>query len=107
MIKAGHKILALPIEKIAYFFSQNKLTYAMAKEGKKYPIDQTLEMVDAQLNPKVFFRANRQYIIGIDSINEIHPYFKGRLKVALSPEADDQITISSEKTREFKMWLDL
>ena len=84
-----------------------KLIYTIAKEGKKYPIDQTLEIVDAQLDAKVFFRANRQYIIGIDFNNEIHPYFKGRLKVALSPEADDQITISSEKTREFKMWLDL
>lgn len=107
MIKAGQKILALPIEKVAYFFSQHKLTYAVTKEDKKYPIDQPLEVVDSQLDPKQFFRANRQYIISIDSIGEIHPYFKGRMKVTLNPAAEEDITISSEKTPEFKHWLDM
>lgn len=106
MIKAGQKILALPVEKIAYFFSQHKLTYAVTKEDKKYPIDQPLELVDGQLDPKVFFRANRQFIIGIESIAEIHPHFKGRMKVTLHPAAEEEITISSEKTPEFKQWLD-
>lgn len=107
MIKAGQKILALPVEKVAYFFSQHKLTYAVTKEDKKYPIDQPLEVVDSQLDPKQFFRANRQYIISIDSIGEIHPYFKGRMKVTLNPAAEEDITISSEKTPEFKHWLDM
>lgn len=107
MIKAGQKILALPVEKIAYFFSQHKLTYAVTREGKKYPIDQPLEVVDSQLDPKVFFRANRQYLISIESIAEIEPYFKGRLKVSLQPTAADELTISAERTPEFKHWLDM
>ena len=107
MIKAGQKILALPVEKVAYFYSQHKLTYAVTKEDKKYPIDQPLEIVDSQLDPKQFFRANRQFIISINSIGEIHPYFKGRMKVTLNPPAEEDITISSEKTPEFKHWLDM
>ena len=107
MIKAGQKILALPVEKISYFFSQNKLTYAVTKDDKKYPIDQPLEVVGSQLDPKVFFRANRQFLISIESIAEIHPYFKGRMKVELSPETTEEIVISSERTPEFKAWLDM
>ena len=107
MIKAGQKILALPVEKIAYFFSQHKLTYAVTRDGKKYPIDQPLEVVDSQLDPKTFFRANRQYLISIESIGEIEPYFKGRLKVTLDPPAQDELTISAERTPEFKHWLDM
>jgi len=106
MIRTGQKIVAVPVEKIAYFFSQNKLTYIVAMDGKKYPFDQTLEVLDHQLDPKLFFRANRQYIVKFESIAEIHPHFKGRMKITLSPSADDEIVISAERTPEFKQWLD-
>lgn len=106
LVKVGQKIVAVPVEKIAYFYSQNKLTYIVTNEGKKLPIDQTLEILENQLDPKVFFRANRQFMVGFDSIAEIHPYFKGRLKIELKPASEIDIVISAEKTPEFKSWLD-
>lgn len=106
LVKVGHKIVAVPIEKIAYFYSQNKLTYIVTQDHKKLPIDQTLEVLEDQLDPKVFFRANRQFIVGFESIAEIHPYFKGRMKIELKPTSDLEIVISSERTPEFKSWLD-
>ncbi|MFY0685704.1 MAG: response regulator transcription factor [Cyclobacteriaceae bacterium] len=106
LIKIGHKIVAVPVEKISYFFSQNKLTYIVTKDGKKLPTDQTLETLDEQLDPGTFYRANRQFIVGYDSISELHPYFKGRIKVELQPPADQELVVSAEKTREFKSWLD-
>ncbi|MEL6560856.1 MAG: LytTR family DNA-binding domain-containing protein [Bacteroidota bacterium] len=106
MIKVGQKILAVPVEKIAYFYSQNKLSYVVTKDAKKYPLDDPLETIDPLLDPQNFIRANRQYIIGFDSIKEIHPYFKGRVKLELTPENEHEIVISSDKTPEFKRWLD-
>ena len=106
LIKIGNKIVAVPTEKIAYFYSQNKLTYIVTTEGKKLPTDQTLETLEEQLDPKTFFRANRQFIVSFESIAEIHPYFKGRLKIELSPASDLDIVISADKTPEFKSWLD-
>lgn len=106
LIKIGQKIVAVPIEKIAYFYSQNKLTYIITKDGKKLPTDQTLEQLEEQLDPKTFYRANRQFIVSFESISEIHPYFKGRLKIELSPVSEMEIVISADKTPEFKSWLD-
>ncbi len=106
LIKVGQKIVAVPVEKISYFFSQNKLTYIVTKEGRKLPSDQTLETLEEQLDPNVFFRANRQVIVSFDAIAEIHPYFKGRLKLDLNPAIDLEIVVSAEKTPEFKSWLD-
>lgn len=106
MIRSGNKILAVPVEKIAYFFSQNKLTFIVTTDNKKYPYDQPLETIDQQLDPKIFFRANRKYVVKFEAISEIHPYFKGRIKINLRPEADDEVVISAEKTPEFKHWLD-
>ncbi|MCG8386727.1 MAG: LytTR family DNA-binding domain-containing protein [Cytophagales bacterium] len=107
MIRSGQKILAVPVEKIAYFYSHNKLTYIVTHDQKKYPLDQPLEVIDPQLDPKLFFRANRQFIVKFDAIDEIHPYFKGRIKIDLKPAAEVDIVISSDKTPEFKRWLDV
>jgi two-component system response regulator LytT len=106
MVKFGQKLIALPIDKIAYFYSENKLTFIVAKDGKKYPVDQPLDELIEILDPKVFFKINRQYIITFDSIAEMHPYFKGRIKLLLNPKTEDDVVISSERTPEFKSWID-
>jgi two-component system response regulator LytT len=106
MVKIGQRILAIPVEKIAYFYSESKLTYIVTEENKRYPFDIPLDEIDVQLNPKTFFKINRQYIISFSSIAEIHPYFKGRIKLKLSPDQSDEIIVSSERSPEFKKWLD-
>jgi len=106
MIRLGQRIVAVPSEKIAYFYSESKLTYIVNLDGKKFPLDQPLDELIDLLDPKRFFRANRQFIVAFDSIAEIHPYFKGRIKIVLQPKSDEEIVISSDRTPEFKKWID-
>lgn len=106
MVRIGQKIIAIPAEKISYFFSENKLSYIVTADGKKYPMDQSLEELADILDPQRFFRANRQFIITFESIGEIHPYFKGRIKLVLNPKIEEEVIISSDRTPEFKRWID-
>jgi len=106
LVKVGQRIRAIPIEKVAYFFSRDKLTYIVNFEGQKFPIDQTLEELDTIVNPKDFFRVNRKFLVHFNSVADIHPYFKGRVKLGLNPDIDEEIVVSSEKTPVFKRWLD-
>lgn len=106
MVRSGQKIAAIPTAKIAYFYSENKLTYIVTKDNKRYFHDQPLEELMDVLDPRVFFRVNRQYIITFDSIAEIHPYFKGRVKLILSPKDESEVIISAERTPDFKKWID-
>jgi DNA-binding LytR/AlgR family response regulator len=106
MVRLGQRIVAIPSEKIGYFYSENKLTYIVTLDGKKFPMDQPLDELFDLLDPKRFFRANRQFIVAFDSIAEIHPYFKGRIKIVLQPKSDEEVVISSDKTPDFKKWID-
>lgn len=106
LVKIGPKIKAIPVEKIAYFYSQDKLTYLVSYDGEKLPLDQTLEELESLLDPKAFFRVNRKFIVHFDAVQQIHSYFKGRVKLTLSPSIEEDIVISSEKTPLFKKWLD-
>ncbi len=106
MVRLGQKIIALTVDKIAYFFSEQKLTYIVTTDNKKFPMDQPLDEIMDVLDPRIFFRINRQYIITFTSIAEIHPYFKGRVKLMLQPQATEDVIISAERTPEFKRWID-
>ncbi len=106
LVKIGNKIKSITVENVAYFFTQDKMTYLVDQENKRFPIDLTLEEIDQVVNPSNFFRVNRKYVVSFQCVSEIHPYFKGRLKIALTPSNNDDIVVSSDKTPNFKAWLD-
>ncbi|MBD8491316.1 response regulator transcription factor [Echinicola sp. CAU 1574] len=106
LVKAGTKIKSIKTEQIAYIYTERKLNLLVTNKGDKYPLDQSLDDLIQVLDPQLFFRANRQLILHIDAVSEIHPYFKGRVKLQVSPDLDSEIIISSEKTPLFKAWLD-
>lgn len=105
LVKAGNLIKSINSKDIAYFYSDQRVIILVTHEGKKFPVDQTLDEIESELDPEMFNRANRQFIVNINAISEIHPYFKGRLKINLKPQQQGDIVISSEKSRGFKEWL--
>ena len=106
LCKLGNKIKSIPTENILYFFSANKMTFLVDKNQQRLPINNTLDEIDQMIDPDHFFRINRKYITHFDAIAEIHPYFKGRLKLKLTPHIEDDIVVSTEKSPIFKAWLD-
>jgi two-component system response regulator LytT len=106
LVKLGQKIKSIPVEQIAYFFTENKLTFLMTSNKEKFPLDNSLDELETLLDPELFFRANRKYMITLDAVKEIHPYFKGRILIELLPEVEEDIVVSSEKTPSMKAWLD-
>ena len=106
LCKIGNKIKSVPIEKIRYFFSKDKMTFIIDADNNRLPINNTLDEIDQLVDPKCFFRVNRQFITHYEAIAEIHPYFKGRLKIKLSPGETDDIVVSADRSPLFKAWLD-
>lgn len=99
----GYK--SLLVNEVAYFYSELKITYAQLYSGNKEVIPQTLEELESELNPKFFFRANRQFIIHIDAILHIHNFFNGKLKLALKKHSDVEVIVSRDKASLLKTWM--
>ncbi len=106
LVKKGEQLIPVEDEQVAYFHAENELVFLYTPEGRKYLVDYTLEQVDDLLNSARFFRINRQYILHIQSIREIHTYFNSRLKLYLKPEATEDVLVSKSKVRDFKTWLE-
>lgn len=96
---------AIAARDVAYFYSENKITRLVCADGHWFPIPETLEELTDQLDPRSFFRANRQSIVSLDSIRAIHKHFNGRLKLELVPVAAEEVFVSRERADELKVWL--
>lgn len=107
LVKKGSQFESIQTEEIVYFFSENKLTSLVTVKGNRYLIDQSLEELSTLVNPKDFFRINRQMILGIDSVVKIHAFFNGRLKLEIvHQDSKEEIFVSRERVQAFKEWLD-
>jgi len=105
LCKLGNKIKSVPVESIMYFYSKDKMTFIVDQDNNRLPINNTLDEIDQLIDPKSFFRVNRQFITHFKAIHEINPYFKGRLKIKIQPKNDDEIVVSTERSPIFKSWL--
>ena len=75
-------------------------------QGQKFILDKSLADIEKQLDPAMFFRINRQYIIHIDAIQQMHAHTKARVRIDLLPAAHEEIIVSTEKSPLFKKWLE-
>jgi two-component system, LytTR family, response regulator LytT len=107
LVKQGQGIKAISVEEVAYFWAEEGVVFLVSKQDKRFIINYTLDQLEEQLDSAIFFRANRQLIVHIDAVQEVRPYFKGRLSLLLQPATENDVTISSSKASDFKVWLDL
>ncbi len=107
MIKIGQQIQIIDLQDVAYFYTQDKITFLMDKNGKRYPIDESLEKLEEIVKriPNTFFRINRQFIVSLGSIEKMYAYSKSRVKLSLNPSCKLETIVSTERSPIFKKWL--
>ncbi len=102
----GQKLKSIDVKDISYFFSTSGITFIVTNQGSQFSLDQSLDNLLAELDPKQFFRINRQYIVAMHSLSNIHIFPKSRLKLELKPPVKEDIFVSIDKVTEFKKWID-
>lgn len=106
IVKYGEHISSVAVKEICCFFSESKIAFLKTFPGKKYVIDYTLEQIEDFVDPAVFFRINRKYILNIDGISDVIVYSNSRFKVTLKDFPEMDLIVARERAQDFKMWLD-
>ena len=105
LVHVRDKIIPLKREDIAFCYTCNEKVTAYTFAGASYPLDKTLEALQAVLPEADFFRANRQFIVARRAVKEISVWFGSRLSLSLVLETPERIVISKARVPEFKAWL--
>ncbi|WP_346862227.1 LytTR family DNA-binding domain-containing protein [uncultured Draconibacterium sp.] len=95
----------LDVDDIAWFITENRVTTAYTFDGKAHIIDLTIEKLEEQIDPELFFRTNRSTIVNVNAIRKFENHFGGKLILRLIHPFDEPITISRLKAGEFKEWV--
>ena len=106
IVKKGIENIALRTDDIVLMYTEEKLVFAIDKEGKKYIVDKKLSELEIELDHNIFFRANRQYIVNIGFIKSYKTYERVKLQVdLLTPNLNHHIVVSQEMAPFFKKWI--
>lgn len=105
-IQVGQHLKLINTEEISCFCSENKATYVHTIEGRNYLMENSLDRLENELDPKEFFRVNRQFIISLKDIADIVTFSNQRLEVKLKHYRDTQIIVSRERVKPFREWLE-
>lgn len=106
MVKLGDHIKSITSDQISLFFADGRDVYLITNQLRKFIIDFTLESLDELLDPKIFNRVNRSYIVNIGAIQDVVVYSNSRLKITPNIKWEPEIIVSREKVGDFKEWFD-
>ncbi len=107
LAKVGQRLFFIAAADVAYFAADNKIVFLIDREGNRFVINNTIEKLETELDPKHFFRLSRKIIIHADAIEQVKPYQSNRLKLQLKGiSASEEIIISRERVADFKQWAD-
>ena len=104
LVPERDKLVPLAAKDIAYVYIDLKLIKAVTFSGKVYYLNQTLDEMMTQLNPKMFFRANRQYIVSHEAIKDVSIWFGNKISLNLTIPTEEKIIVSKARVSDFKNW---
>lgn len=104
LIPERDKLIPLPVNNIAYVFIDTKMVKVVTLDNRTYYLSQTLDEIMGQLDPSMFFRANRQFIVSRNAIKDISIWFGSKLSLNMNVEVSEKIIVSKARVAEFKVW---
>jgi DNA-binding LytR/AlgR family response regulator len=106
VVSFGEHIRVVRTSDIVCFYSEEKTTFLLTGEGKNYYLDQSLNQLETEINPSLFFRTSRKEIVNLNYVSDIVNYSRSRLKVKLkSGHLEKELIVSRDRIKAFKKWL--
>jgi len=105
-IRLGERTRFLEVGRITHFFTQGRLTFA-ATDGKSHAVDWTIAELEQKLGPSRFFRIHRGTLVNLDWLEELTPWFTGRMAARLKDEKRTELTVARDRVRLLKRHLGL
>jgi len=101
MIRGKEGLSFVDVDEIVLIQREDRQTHIYCEDGRKYVTGDSLSEIEEKLDPGVFFRSHKSYIINLNRVDTVTPY--GRWTYAVSLEGTDQdALITADKFEELK-----
>lgn len=107
LIRIGEHYRSIPVSDINCFYILERNTFILTNTNKNYPVDYSLDKIEKLVDPILFFRISRNFILNFYAIKDMIVYSSSRLKIILHNRVDQEdIFVSRERIADFKKWMD-
>ncbi|RME06823.1 MAG: response regulator [Deltaproteobacteria bacterium] len=93
-VKERDRILVLDTAEVLYIMIEDGIVFAVTTAGKFPTTFRSLDDIERELDPEVFWRTHRSYIANLNAIVEIIPLFSGNFEIHLGKEKAHTIPLS-------------
>lgn len=105
LVSVRDRLIPVKVSNIAYIYLEDKNAVVVQYDGTKSRIGGLLDDLMKQLDPAMFYRANRQFIVSKAAVTDITTWFGNRVVINLSVSTPERIVVSRTHVQEFKKWL--
>ncbi|QKX06729.1 response regulator transcription factor [Aquimarina sp. TRL1] len=107
LIQKRDELIPLKVQDIAFFYIETGIVKAVTFSNQSHIVNKKLEDVENEIDPTIFHRVNRQFIVNREAIVNIKFYFNGKLIINTNPPFQERIVASKAKANEVKNWMNL
>jgi two-component system, LytTR family, response regulator len=105
LVRRGVEYVSIRAEEVAFFHASHKLVCLVRKDGAKFILDKSLAEVEKEVDPGMFHRVNRKYLVNAAAIRKVSMLPRSKLLIEVEPAAKEALVVSSENSAGFKKWL--
>lgn len=101
----NEKIIVVDINDIYYCVARERITYVFTKD-EEYSVNLCISDFYEKLPKDIFFKSHRSYIVNINKIREIIPWFNSTYNLKLQ-DIDYEVPVSRSNVKEFKQLMNI
>lgn len=106
LVSFRDKMIPVNSNDIIFFKISDDAVELCTKSNDRYRLPNSLDHIESMVDPKLFYRANRQYLIAYHAIKEVENYFDRKLQIKINQLINESIIVSKAKSADLLKWLE-
>ena len=107
LVKSGARNFIVDAQDIIYATIEDGLITVVASNMEGQSNYRTIEELQSNLDPELFWRVHRSYLVNINRIREVVPWFKSSYQLRMDDKKQTEIPVSRVQTKRLRMLLKL
>ena len=106
LVNQREKIIPVEVKQMAFLYLEEINVKITMLNGQEYFVTFSLDKLEKMLDPEMFYRANRQFLISRQAITNVERFFSRKLVAQLHVPTPENVVVSKAKASDFLRWLE-
>jgi two-component system LytT family response regulator/two-component system response regulator LytT len=106
-LRSGQRLLVIDPEELVYATISSGVITLVAAQAEGQSNFRTIEELQAALDPEMFWRAHRSYLVNVNRIREVIPWFKSTYQLRMDDKKASEVPVSRLQSRRLREMLNL